>query len=375
MADVTLKDIRKIYPRERGDHVAVHSIDLHVADGEFLVLVGPSGCGKSTILRMIAGLEAITEGTLTIGGKVMNDVAPGERDIAMVFQTYALYPHMSVRDNLAFALKLRGVPAKEIDEQVRAAATAMHIESLLPRRPGALSGGERQRVALGRALVRNPQVFLFDEPLSNLDARLRVQMRREIARLHRELRATMIYVTHDQIEAMTLGDRIVVLKDGAVQQVDVPSALYDTPANMFVAGFIGSPSMNLVTGNVIGQSGDYRLRLGDAGELPIPDTIGARYAASADGKGLVIGVRPEHLRVTSSADDPDWHFTVELELIEQLGGETILHGRADALELTARQSPSIFADVGDRFRLRAELSHLHFFDAETQQRIPTPQNA
>lgn len=369
MADVALKGIRKIYPGERGDSVAVHSIDLEVADGEFLVLVGPSGCGKSTILRMIAGLESITDGTLTIGETLMNDVAPGERDIAMVFQTYALYPHMSVRDNLAFSLKLRGLAKKEIDQRVSAAAAAMHIEPLLSRRPGALSGGERQRVALGRALVRNPQVFLFDEPLSNLDARLRVQMRREIARLHRELKATMIYVTHDQVEAMTLGDRIVVLKDGAVQQVDTPSALYDTPGNMFVAEFIGSPSMNFVTGAVGGQSGNYRLDASQAVSLPIPDAVGERFASRNGEHGLVVGVRPEHLRVTSSVDDASGHFFVSLELIEQLGGETILHGSAGTLELTARQSPSLFATVGDRVTLQADLSQLHFFDGKTQKRI------
>ncbi len=369
MADVTLKGIRKIYPSERGDHVAVHSIDLHVADGEFLVLVGPSGCGKSTILRMIAGLEAITEGTLTISGTVMNNVAPGERDIAMVFQTYALYPHMSVRENLAFALKLRGVAAREIEERVLAAAAAMHITPLLSRRPAALSGGERQRVALGRALVRDPQVFLFDEPLSNLDARLRVQMRREIARLHKDLRATMIYVTHDQVEAMTLGDRIVVLKDGAVQQVDTPAALYDTPANMFVAGFIGSPSMNFVTGHVVNENNGYQLKFGERGVLPLPAPLGAQYAGSGLEDGLVVGIRPEHLHVVPSADASDGHFVVQLELVEQLGGETILHGRVGALELTARQSPPVFAAVGEQVTLRADVSQLHYFDAKTQRRV------
>ena len=251
MADVELNGLRKIYGGARGAQIAVHNIDLHVADGEFVVLVGPSGCGKSTILRMIAGLEAISEGNLSIGGLRVNDVPPGERDIAMVFQTYALYPHMTVYDNLAFALRLRGLPAADVQSRVQAAAAAMHIEALLPRRPKALSGGERQRVALGRALVREPKVFLFDEPLSNLDARLRVQMRREIARLHRELRATMIYVTHDQVEAMTLGDRIVVLRDGRVQQVDIPSVLYNQPQNVFVAGFIGSPAMNIIFGRTI----------------------------------------------------------------------------------------------------------------------------
>jgi multiple sugar transport system ATP-binding protein len=254
MADVQLNGLRKIYGGAR-THIAVHNIDLQVADGEFVVLVGPSGCGKSTILRMIAGLEAISEGELSIGGVRMNEIAPGDRDIAMVFQTYALYPHMTVAENLAFALKLRGLPAADIEKRVQRAAHAMHIESLLSRRPRALSGGERQRVALGRALVREPKVFLFDEPLSNLDARLRVEMRREIARLHRELRATMIYVTHDQVEAMTLGDRIVVLRDGRVQQVDTPGVLYETPRNVFVAGFIGSPSMNIIEGDIV-RDGD-----------------------------------------------------------------------------------------------------------------------
>ncbi len=248
MANVRLEGVRKIY--QDGGHVAVHGVDLVVADGEFVVLVGPSGCGKSTTLRMIAGLESITAGRLFIGDRLVNDVPPKDRDIAMVFQNYALYPHMTVRENLAFALQLRKLPAAEIERRVQLAASTLGLDEVLDRKPRQLSGGQRQRVAVGRAIVREPAVFLFDEPLSNLDAKLRVQTRREIAKLHRDLGATMIYVTHDQVEAMTLGDRIVVMNAGRVQQVDTPLALYDRPANRFVAGFIGSPAMNFVEGTV-----------------------------------------------------------------------------------------------------------------------------
>src|SRR5687768_10301537 len=252
MANVRLHGVRKIY--QDGGHVAVHGVDLEVADGEFVVLVGPSGCGKSTTLRMIAGLESITAGSLYIGDRLVNDVPPKDRDIAMVFQNYALYPHMSVRENLAFALRLRKLPQSEIDRRVQRAADTLGLEQVLDRKPRQLSGGQRQRVAVGRAIVREPAVFLFDEPLSNLDAKLRVQTRREIAKLHRDLGATMIYVTHDQVEAMTLGDRIVVMNAGRVQQVDTPLALYDRPANRFVAGFIGSPAMNFIEGAIADAS-------------------------------------------------------------------------------------------------------------------------
>ena len=371
MADVQLNGLRKIYGGAGGAHTAVHNIDLHVADGEFVVLVGPSGCGKSTILRMIAGLEAISEGELFIDGVRVNDVPPGDRDIAMVFQTYALYPHMTVYENLAFALKLRGMARADVDSRVQAAAAAMHIEALLPRRPRALSGGERQRVALGRALVREPKVFLFDEPLSNLDARLRVQMRREIARLHRELRATMIYVTHDQVEAMTLGDRIVVLRDGRVQQVDTPNVLYEKPGNAFVAGFIGSPAMNILAGEVVAEGETLTFRVGSSVRIPVPlpwrETLSKRV-----GQSVLLGVRPEHLALAS----PDVleigagaHLIIRVDLVEHLGNESILHGSVDDLEITVRSGPYGLPEPGHRVGLLAADEHLHFFDAVTQLRV------
>ncbi|MDQ6612611.1 MAG: sn-glycerol-3-phosphate ABC transporter ATP-binding protein UgpC [Gemmatimonadota bacterium] len=369
MADVQLSGLRKIYGGARGDHVAVHNIDLHVADGEFVVLVGPSGCGKSTILRMIAGLEVISDGELSIGGTRVNDLAPGERDIAMVFQTYALYPHMTVYENLAFALKLRGMPAAALQARVQAAAAAMHIESLLQRRPRALSGGERQRVALGRALVREPKVFLFDEPLSNLDARLRVQMRREIARLHRELGATMIYVTHDQVEAMTLGDRIVVLRDGRVQQVDTPKALYEQPENVFVAGFIGSPAMNIIPGKVVADGDALTFADGDFARMTVPPQWRNALMQKV-GQPLLLGVRPEHLTITAPSLHADsTHLIMRVDLVENLGNEAIVHGSENGREITVRVGPSALPEAGARTGLYADPEHLHFFDAGTQQRI------
>jgi len=370
MADVTLNGLRKIYGGARGAHIAVHNIDLHVADGEFVVLVGPSGCGKSTILRMIAGLEAISEGDLSIGGLRVNDVPPGERDIAMVFQTYALYPHMTVYENLAFSLKLRGMPSAELHTRVQAAAAAMHIEALLPRRPKALSGGERQRVALGRALVREPKVFLFDEPLSNLDARLRVQMRREIARLHRELRATMIYVTHDQVEAMTLGDRIVVLRDGRVQQVDVPSVLYNTPQNVFVAGFIGSPAMNIIPGEIVGTGNGLQFHHTNTVQMPVPQAWRAALGSRV-GQPLILGIRPEHLELAATSTNGVHlpHLTIRVDLVEHLGNEAILHGSEDGLEITVRLGPNTLPEAGTRAALVAQSEHVHFFDATTQLRV------
>ena len=369
MADVKLSGLRKIYGGARGAHVAVHNIDLHVADGEFVVLVGPSGCGKSTILRMIAGLEAISDGELSIDGTRVNDLPPGERDIAMVFQTYALYPHMTVYENLAFALKLRGMPAAALQSRVQAAAAAMHIEPLLQRRPRALSGGERQRVALGRALVREPKVFLFDEPLSNLDARLRVQMRREIARLHRELRATMIYVTHDQVEAMTLGDRIVVLRDGQVQQVDAPNALYEKPENVFVAGFIGSPAMNFIPGQVIADGDVLTFRNGQSAQMAVPPRWRAALLQKT-GQPLLLGVRPEHLSITApSPNGCPAHLAMRVELVENLGNEAIVHGSEDGLEITVRVGPSLLPEAGARIGLHAHADHVHFFDAGTQLRV------
>ena len=370
MADVELKGLRKIYSATRAPHTAVHGIDLHISDGEFVVLVGPSGCGKSTILRMIAGLESISGGELLIDGRRVNDVPPGERDIAMVFQTYALYPHMTVYENLAFALKLKGMPKAELDKRVQAAAASMHIESMLSRRPRALSGGERQRVALGRALVREPKVFLFDEPLSNLDARLRVQMRREIARLHRELTATMIYVTHDQVEAMTLGDRIVVLRDGRVQQIDVPGVLYERPTNIFVAEFIGSPSMNFFPGVISENKNGLDFVRADAPRLSIPASWTPALRPHI-GRPVLLGVRPEHFSLVATQDegthDADLHMRVDL--VEHLGNEAIVHGSTDGIEITVRLAPRPVPEAGDRAALVVDVAHLHFFDAETGQSL------
>jgi multiple sugar transport system ATP-binding protein len=338
----------------------VRDLDLRIADGEFVVLVGPSGCGKSTTLRMIAGLETISGGELRIGGRVVNDVPASERDIAMVFQNYALYPHMTARDNLAFALKLRKLPREEIDRRVRDAAAILGIEPLLHRRPKQMSGGERQRVALGRAIVRQPQVFLFDEPLSNLDAKLRVQMRREIARLHQQLRTTMIYVTHDQVEAMTLGDRIVVLHQGAMQQVDTPAALYERPRNTFVASFIGTPPMNLIEGRLHGgwfESAGFKLATSG---WPV-------RGSGADGRAVVLGVRPEDLQAATNAD-PATTIGARVELVELLGGEALVHVRAGEKDLTARM-PSPVPTTGSEIRLSVLPERVHLFDAGTGARI------
>ena len=372
MADVTLHRVRKIYGDGPAAHVAVHGVDLHVRDGELLVLVGPSGCGKSTVLRMIAGLEAISSGDLHIGGVRVNDVAPGDRDIAMVFQSYALYPHMTVYDNLAFALRLAKCSAREVDERVNTAAAAMHIESMLTRYPRQLSGGERQRVALGRALVRQPKVFLFDEPLSNLDARLRVEMRREIARLHRELGTTMIYVTHDQVEAMTLGDRIVVLRDGVIQQADTPPALYRTPATRFVAGFIGSPSMNMVTATVFEEAGRLWLRGAPSWQLPVPEPWDSALRARR-GREVVVGIRPEHCRWNAATHDADTTQRLHLSIdhVEHLGNESIAHGHVGDSPFAVRCLASDGAPaIGNVVMLSLDPDHLHCFEPETDQRIP-----
>ena len=372
MARVTLQGIRKIYDN---GHVAVHGVDLDVADGEFVVLVGPSGCGKSTTLRMVAGLESITAGRLTIGDRVVNDVPPKDRDIAMVFQNYALYPHMSVFQNMAFALKLRKLPAAEIDRRVREAAEILGLEPELERLPRQLSGGQRQRVAIGRAIVRQPAVFLFDEPLSNLDARLRVQTRREITRLHRDLNATVLYVTHDQVEAMTMGDRIVVLDAGQVQQVDTPMGLYERPRNLFVATFIGSPSMNLLNGTVTVDSsgnatfgaatGDLELHLG-----PHPS------AGAAAGRPVVLGLRPEQLSLANTeAARPHDVPTVallplQLDGVEPLGNEILLHGRIATHELTARVAPmAVPPRPGESVTLAVDSAGAHIFDATSGERI------
>jgi multiple sugar transport system ATP-binding protein len=387
MANVRLEGVRKIY--QDSGHVAVHGVDLDVADGEFVVLVGPSGCGKSTTLRMIAGLESITAGRLYIGDRLVNDVPPKARDIAMVFQNYALYPHMTVRENLAFALKLRKLPPGEIDARVRRAADTLGLAEVLDRRPRQLSGGQRQRVAVGRAIVREPAVFLFDEPLSNLDAKLRVQMRREIAKLHRELGATMVYVTHDQVEAMTLGDRIVVMNAGRVQQIDTPLALYERPANRFVAGFIGSPAMNFIEGSVVRDDGGAAFHAdGDAFTVRLPRT--SADALPPSGR-LVLGIRPEDLVLgdsslpavegegrlseargesgsTSHAGRPIATTTARLDLVEPLGNETFVHASFGSQTLTARVTARHLPHPGETLRIGIPVESVHWFDGETGQR-------
>ena len=372
MARVKLEGVRKVYG-DSGDHIAVHGVDLEIADGELVVLVGPSGCGKSTTLRMIAGLESISAGKLWIGDRLVNDVSPKDRDIAMVFQSYALYPHMSVFDNMAFALKLRKLPKAEIDTRVRAAAEILGIAPILDRTPKQLSGGQRQRVAVGRAIVRQPQVFLFDEPLSNLDAKLRVQTRREITKLHRQLKATMIYVTHDQVEAMTMGDRIVVLSEGRVQQVDRPLDLYAYPANRFVAGFIGSPAMNFVEGRVSDEGGGRFIARGDAFTLPLSG-VQAELVKGHGGREVVMGVRPEDIRVatSSAADAAGTTVTLRLDAVEPMGNEVFLYTRTPGHDITARLEPQALPEPGQPIGLIFDLAKLHFFDAETGVVIAGP---
>jgi len=374
MARVKLEGVRKIYT-EGPQQVAVDRVDVDVGDGEFVVLVGPSGCGKSTTLRMIAGLESISAGTITIGDRVVNDVPPKARDIAMVFQNYALYPHMSVRENLGFALKLRNMAASDIDQRVQSAATTLGLDQFLDRRPRQLSGGQRQRVALGRAIVRQPQVFLFDEPLSNLDAQMRVSMRREIARLHQELKVTMIYVTHDQVEAMTLGDRIVVMNRGHVMQVDTPINLYERPRNKFVAGFIGNPAMNFIdglmrdAGRAMGTNGVVFLADGGDWELPLPTRV-AESLASARGKAVTLGIRPEDLSVVAGPGISPATTTARLDLVESLGNETFIYARAGRHDLTARLSPpQPLPPLGSNIVLSFNLERAHFFDAVSGDRI------
>ena len=359
MATVTFDNVNKSY----GDFQAVKDLNLEIGDGEFMVLVGPSGCGKTTSLRMIAGLEEITAGTLRIGDRVVNDVPPKDRDIAMVFQSYALYPHMSVRENLAFGLKLRKVPKAEIERRVNEAAETIQLQKLLDRKPKELSGGQRQRVALGRAIVREPAVFLMDEPLSNLDAKLRVQTRAEIARLHQRLKTTVVYVTHDQVEAMTMGTRIAVMNEGLLQQVGTPQALYDTPINRFVAGFIGSPSMNFVEVHMDGTGESARL-VGPADwSIPIPP----RYREAATpkaGKTLVAGFRPEHLDIGEGGPGVG-SFRARADVVEYLGNEELLHINAADQDIVAIVGSEHRVRPGDIVNLILPLDKLHLFDGET----------
>jgi multiple sugar transport system ATP-binding protein len=359
MATVTFDNVNKMY----GDFQAVKDLNLEIGDGEFMVLVGPSGCGKTTSLRMIAGLEEISAGTLLIGDRVVNDVPPKDRDIAMVFQSYALYPHMSVRENLAFGLKLRKVPKAEIERRVNEAAETIQLQKLLDRKPKELSGGQRQRVALGRAIVREPAVFLMDEPLSNLDAKLRVQTRAEIARLHQRLKTTVVYVTHDQVEAMTMGTRIAVMNEGLLQQVGTPQALYDTPINRFVAGFIGSPSMNFVEVHMDGSGETARL-VGPADwSIPIPPKY--REAATPKaGKTLVAGFRPEHLDIGEGGSGVG-SFRARADVVEYLGNEELLHINAADQDIVAIVGSEHRVRPGDIVNLILPLDKLHLFDGET----------
>jgi multiple sugar transport system ATP-binding protein len=358
VARVILEGVRKVYD-DAQRFVAVHGIDLDVADGEMVVLVGPSGCGKTTTLRMVAGLETITAGRLSIGGRVVNDVPPRDRDIAMVFQSYALYPHMSVRENMAFALTLRKQPQREIDARVAHASAILGLDDLLDRRPRHLSGGQRQRVAIGRAIVRQPQVFLFDEPLSNLDASLRLETRRQLATLHRQLAATMLYVTHDQVEAMTLGDRIVVMEAGRVQQIDAPRALYDRPRNRFVATFIGSPPMNLIDGTI--DAGVFRSASGIL-TLAWPSPIRAGP--------VTIGVRPEDvLPVGASRAMRTATAAARVTVAEPLGNEALLHATTPDFDITARIPPDAVPPVDAMVTLAFDLDKLHAFEPTSGDRL------
>ncbi|MGN6789834.1 MAG: ABC transporter ATP-binding protein [Rhodanobacteraceae bacterium] len=365
MATVRLDNVRKVYDNGK---VAVAGASFTVSDGELLVLVGPSGCGKTTLLRAIAGLESITSGTIAIDGRTVNDLAPRERDIAMVFQNYALYPHMTVAENLAFGLKLRGHARAEIEKRVADAARMLGLEDLLQARPRRLSGGQRQRVALGRALVREPRVFLLDEPLSNLDAKLRVAMRVEIARLHHRLGATMIYVTHDQIEAMTLGQRIVVLSDGQIQQIDTPMRLYEQPANLFVAGFLGSPAMNFFRGRL--RDDVHALEMENA-SLPL-DGLDASLLPLEQmrGRDIVLGLRPEHLQCAgTNASMSCVQFDAALEVIEPVGNEMFLNLRFGGIVIVARVPPQPLPAPGATLRMTFNPSRLHAFDGSDGRRV------
>jgi multiple sugar transport system ATP-binding protein len=359
MAEVTLRKVVKNYD----ETPAVRGIDLDIADKEFVVLVGPSGCGKTTTLRMIAGLEEITGGDILIGPHVVNDVPPKDRDIAMVFQNYALYPHMTVYENMSFGLRLKKVAKAEIDKRVQAAAKILDISELLERKPKQLSGGQRQRVAMGRAIVRDPKVFLFDEPLSNLDAKLRVQMRTEIKKVHQKVRTTTVYVTHDQVEAMTLADRVVVMNHGRIEQVGAPNDLYHAPATKFVAGFIGSPAMNMVPCRLEKAAGGLRVSLNGDVSFPIPEDRTARYEQHVNSGSLLFGLRPEHLMDAHAHANPHQHpFEVTLEVTEPMGMETLVYFPINGIDVCGRVSPNAGAQAGGRLRLLADLDNMHLID-------------
>ena len=360
MAGVSVRKVVKAY---EGGVQAVRGIDLEIADHEFVVLVGPSGCGKSTTLRMIAGLEEITGGEIWIGGSVVNDVPPRDRDIAMVFQNYALYPHMTVFENMAFGLKLRKFPKTEIKQRVNDAAKMLDITPLLDRKPKALSGGQRQRVAMGRAIVRNPKVFLFDEPLSNLDAKLRVQMRTEIKKVHQLVPTTTVYVTHDQVEAMTLADRVVVMNGGIIEQVGPPQELYHHPATRFVAGFIGSPAMNFLPARIEGEAGRLAVKLDDGQSLAIPAARQERYAPQR-GREVLLGIRPEHLTDAREQERTGQvPLTINVDVVEPMGMETLIHFFIGPTAAVARVSPDAPARPGEAMRLDADMNNMHVIDS------------
>jgi multiple sugar transport system ATP-binding protein len=366
MATVNLENVVKKY----GKLEVVHGVNLQVADREFVVLVGPSGCGKSTTLRMIAGLEEISGGTISIDDRVVNDLAPKDRDAAMVFQNYALYPHMNVYKNMSFGLTLRKMPKDEIDQRVKEAAAILELDELLLRKPHELSGGQRQRVAMGRAIVRRPAVYLFDEPLSNLDAKLRTQMRLEIKQLHHQVQNTIIYVTHDQVEAMTLADRIVVMRDGYIEQVGTPLEIFQQPDNIFVAGFIGSPPMNLVAATVANAGEKQLLRLGGQLEIPIPPRPAARLK---DGQQVVMGLRTEDIFISQTdgqrAPSVSCEVSGKIKVVEPLGSETNLHMNLQGVDLVARSAGRRLFNVGEELQMTLDLTHLHIFDAESEHSI------
>jgi len=359
MASVELKDVKKVYDN---DVTAVKSASLSIKDTEFIILVGPSGCGKSTLLRMVAGLEDITDGTIEINDKLVNDVSPKDRNIAMVFQNYALYPHMTVKENMAFGLKLRKFPKKEIEERVQNAAHILNITDYLGRKPKALSGGQRQRVAVGRAIVRQPDVFLFDEPLSNLDAKLRVQMRIEITKLHQQLQATMIYVTHDQVEAMTMGDRIVVMNEGDIQQIDTPLNLYNNPVNLFVAGFIGSPAMNFIEGEFI-DNGKLVFKANDVSLELNEKRFG--HLKNLSEKKITMGVRPEHFSINNSQEEQLNQLPGIVEVIEPMGNEIITYFSCSANTIIVRCAANSDLKLNQAVHLGIDTNHIHFFDQES----------
>jgi multiple sugar transport system ATP-binding protein len=365
MAQVALRNVVKMFDKTP----AVQGIDLDIADREFIVLVGPSGCGKSTTLRMIAGLEEATTGEIFIGDQLVNDVPPKDRDIAMVFQNYALYPHMTVYENMSFGLRLKKFPRQEIKERVEEAAKILDITTLLDRRPKQLSGGQRQRVAMGRAIVRHPKVFLFDEPLSNLDAKLRVQMRTEIKKVHQKVTTTTIYVTHDQVEAMTLADRVVVMNAGRIEQIGTPHELYHSPKTRFVAGFIGSPAMNFVNARVVNGGTNLQIRLSDQLSLPVPESRTARYKPYLD-KEVVFGLRPEDIIETRGEVPPGCSpFDAQLDVVEPLGMETMVYFVVHGVEVCGRVNPAAAKEAGETMRLVADMNHMHLIDPANDQVI------